>query len=212
MKPSKTLLSLALLLASAGLASQASAVPLDTTSTEFLGSIAPGVPSGADAELAYLNRLLDLAPGASDPAFDAPGGPVAPQDIDRSLNPCSGGVCEDAVAAGAVKDDTDPSNSIDVTGFTYLYAKYGGGQNEGISLVWDVSDIDGVVEIPAAFGDCGGNGCGLSHWVLYNLDGGGGSTQVPEPAIPLLLGAGLAAVAVYARRRAGKKLGERGAA
>jgi hypothetical protein len=178
---------------SIGLASQVSALTLTESSSEFLGSFHPAHPSSPAVEVDYINVLIDLPTGTSD-FFHAGTG----QTYDRSLN-TPAGCCTDAVLAGHSLGDDQPT-TIDVTGFTYLLAKY--DADKGGDLVWYVGDLTGLVDIQSTFGSCGSNGCGLSHWDLFNpaTDGASPTDTVPEPSTLLLLGAGLIGVSWFARK------------
>ena len=178
---------------SIGLPSQVSALTLTESSGEFLGSFRPAHPSSPAVEVQYINVLIDLPTGTSN-FFDAGTG----QTYDRSLN-TPAGCCVDAVLAGDSLGDNDPT-TIDVTGFTYLLAKY--DADKGGDLVWYVGNLTGLVDIQSTFGSCGANGCGLSHWDLFNPEDGHASPTdtVPEPSTLLLFGAGLIAVSRFAKK------------
>lgn len=145
--------------------------PLTLDGPNFLGYIVDGIPSNPEAEVGYINTLLDQPLGTG-PTLDGT------EVYGRSTNLCGGLACPDAVLAGSDKSEgEDPSNTIDVTGFTYLLGKYDAG-NAG-SLVWYVGDLSGEQTIPAAFS---GTQYGLSHWSLYNP-----TTSVPDGGMTLML-------------------------
>jgi hypothetical protein len=188
---------------SLGLASQVNALTLTESSGEFLGSFRPAHPSSPAVEVDYINVLIDLPTGTSN-FFHAGTG----QTYNRSLN-TPAGCCADAVLAGHSLGDDQPT-TIDVTGFTYLLAKY--DADKGGDLVWYVGDLTGLVDIQSKFGSCGQDGCGLSHWDLFNpgdghasptdeTDGASPTDTVPEPSTLLLLGAGLIGVSWFARKK-----------
>jgi PEP-CTERM motif len=178
---------------SIGLASQASALTLTESSSEFLGSFHPAHPSSPAVEVDYINVLIDLPTGTANFFHGGTG-----QTYDRSLN-TPAGCCADAVLAGHSLGDNQPT-TIDVTGFTYLLAKY--DADKGGDLVWYVGDLTGLVDIQSKFGSCGQDGCGLSQWDLFNPGDGHASPAdtVPEPSTLLLLGAGLIGVSWFARK------------
>jgi PEP-CTERM motif len=175
---------------SIGLPSQVSALTLTMSSGEFLGTFRPAHPSSPTVEVDYINVLIDLPTGTSG-FFDAGTG----QTYDRSLNSPSG-CCADAVLAGNSLGDNQPT-TIDVTGFKYLLAKY--DADKGGDLVWYVGNLTGLVDIQSTFGSCGADGCGLSHWDLFN-PGGSTTEKVPEPSTLLLFGGGLLAINWFARK------------
>lgn len=153
-------------------APNALADPLTIAGPNFLGIIVDGIPSNPASEVGYINTLL---------AQPTPSGPTAvgTEVYVRSANTC-GGACPAAVLAGSMKDDTDPSNTIDVTGFTYLLGKYDAG-NAG-SIVWYVGNLSGEQTIPSAFDD--GGQYGLSHWSLYTTEQ---FQRVPDGGMTLML-------------------------
>ena len=192
---SRAVLAIAFAVAIMGFAPQALA--LDINSDEFLGLIIPGTPAGDADEVTYVNALLDLPLGGSTTVT------INNQvnGIFRSNNECSGSTCEDAVLAGLVKSTGEnPSpDDINVTGFTYLLAKYDAEQ--GGSLVWDITGLTSV-DIPSNFGDCGnGAGCGLSHYTLMN-PGDTPPPSVPEPGTLLLLGSAMLGLGFWTRKHA----------
>jgi hypothetical protein len=159
-----------------------SAMALTISSPEYVGNIDPNTPSNPENEVEYINALAGLAPGGS-------------TDVDGSTVTRDGNWLGDlptVTLVGAAKDDSDPSTSVDVTGFAYLLGKYG-----TTSIVFYVGELTGVQTIPGDFGLEGENENGLSHWSLY-----GSSTTVPDGGTTaVLLGLGLVAVSFIARRR-----------
>jgi hypothetical protein len=168
---------------SLGLAAQVGAISLTTSSTQFLGSITPDGGSETE-EAVQITHLVNMATGSE--TFDG-------NDYVRTGNSC--GDCPDATAVGSVKEDTSGDNTGDFgSGFTYLKAKY--DQDQGGALVWYVAGLTGEFDVPSAFGTCGNNeGCGISHWVLFNP-----GTNVAEPSTTLLAGLAFAGIAFIGRK------------
>ena len=178
----KVLLSLVAIAALVGSAVNAEA--LGVGDSDYIGSIDPATPASAFGEVTLINHLLDAPAGSSQvtglssPFHD-------PVDLFRTGNDC-GGTCPDATEAGEDQGNS-PSGSVDVTGWTYLLAKYG-----QVAHVWYVGGTSGFVDVPLD-----ATGGGQSHYSLYNP----GTTTVPEGGSTLmLLGAGLAAVGALRRR------------
>jgi hypothetical protein len=161
-----------------GLAFNAQAIPLDTTSANYVGSVTPSAPSNPENEVDYINELRVLGLGLST-TFEG-------QTIVRSSNALTLPLATVAGMDGSVGEN--PSNVIDVTGYTYLYAKYGSGNGNVGALVWLVSGLSGEVEVPAAK---------LSHWSLFNP----GETNVPDGGSMLALLGGAVTVLGFLRRK-----------
>lgn len=152
----------------------------------YLGHIVNASPASEAAELTYVNSLLDLSNGAAPtPCSLAPS-----EDCDRLSSTIDASLFSDAKLDGALKDDSS-NNLIDVTGFQYLLAKYGGN-----AFVWRVDGLVGIQEIPTNLGACGNSagGCGLSHSTLFH-------NPVPDGGATLsLLGISLLGLCVVARK------------
>src|SRR4030095_14659328 len=137
--PLKNIALLAAAFCAAMLAFSHNASALTFGDANDLGTVFSGIPSGDDARTAYVNHLIDLAPGDSDVALG--------QTFNRSLNNPAPGFPNypDAVFA-----HNGTGTSIDLgdgTLYSYLFAKYD-GPNAG-SEVWYVGGLYGVIEIPA---------------------------------------------------------------
>jgi hypothetical protein len=135
----------------------------------FLGTVVDGIPSDLTSEANYINSLLDMSVGEL--------AKPCPRDTDEqcdrvnsTLDVSGFDAGDDATAVNAVKVDADLSkgvpnpafdnDAIDVTGYTYLIAKYDAEQAG--SLVWYVGTLTGLVSVPDSF-----NGKGISHYSLY---------------------------------------------
>ena len=88
------------------------------------------------------------------------GGSEGMQTLYRTTN--TFGSLPTAVGATAVSGTGTTINLTSLGTFTYLFAKYD-GQNDN-SVVWNISDLTGVITIPAD----GPLGYGLSGWILFN--------------------------------------------
>jgi hypothetical protein len=169
----------------------ASATTLTIGDARYIGLVKPGAPSDETSEVTYIAALLALAPGASvspcgtQTSCDRIGSTI---DVSGFPAPTTTGFFDgDATATG-----------IDVTGFTYLLAKY--DAEKAGDYVWYVAGLS-TVDIPATAGDCGKKGapagCGLSHYDLFNP----GDEEVPDGGATIgLLGLGLLGLG-YIRRR-----------
>ncbi|MBM4143029.1 MAG: VPDSG-CTERM sorting domain-containing protein [Lentisphaerae bacterium] len=141
-----------------GLTQTASAILLDTSSTEYLGYINDGIPSSPSDEATYINSLIGMP---------APSGPtqIGSERYTRSSNPLPPGAPL-ATAAGSIKDDGGSNTGDFGSGYTYLIAKYD-GPNYG-SVVWYVGGLSGLFELPATLPPSRRRGYGISHWSLFN--------------------------------------------
>jgi hypothetical protein len=159
----KTLLTAMACILALGLsASTASALAIGDAN--YLGYADPGSPADATSEVHYIDFLLGMALGDTETEDTSPP-PGEVRTYVRSNTACVG--CPEPTTAN---DDSGnaPSGSVDVTGWTYLVAKYG-----NVSHVWYVGDLDGFQDVPLeGFGGFNKQGDpqtnGQSHYSLYN--------------------------------------------
>lgn len=156
-------------------APSASAVTLTTSSAEYLGLIDPALPASIAAEAGYINTLL-AQPLDSGPTS------IGGQEYTRSNNDCPD--CPTAVATGAFKVEALKVNGvdnvnqihlgIDVTGWTYLLAKYD-GPNYG-SVVFYVGGLSGPIDLLEFLPENERPNYQISHYTLFNNVPDGGMT------------------------------------
>lgn len=169
--------------ATIGISTNANALLLTQYDQYYIGYVFDGQPANEPLEILRVNSLLDLGVNAAqtdcsqiDEKCDRLGSTLDVSGFADATNPD--------------KTDTEDSTNIDVTGYSYLLAKYD-GPNFG-DLVWYVGGLSGVLDIQQKAGQYG-----LSHYTLFN----GTTTRVPEPATLTLLSLGLLGVGFTARRR-----------
>ena len=178
----RTFTALACVLALGMGATSAQALAIDDAN--YLGNIVPGLPSGETNEAAFIDALIALAPGADQtPCGDDA---ATPNTCTRSDNVFAN------LPSPADFTDKDESgdNTVDVTGFAYILAKYGKGSETQISHVWYVGNLTGEQTVPDS------SGGGLSHISRFNATTNG----VPDGGTTLML-LGTALVGLGALRR-----------
>jgi hypothetical protein len=179
----KTLISRFLLIAgfSAALASQLSALTIGDA--YYIGRINDGIPPSG--EVNYINNLITLAAGTTETT-------IGTETYDR-IDSTFAGTLLAAVPTNAFKDESG-SNSVVVTGYSYILGKY--DQDSAGSYVWYVGGLSGSQSIPSSI-----NEKDLSHLSLYNVSGGSGQHPVPDGGSTVaLLGGALMILAGVARR------------
>ena len=100
-----------------------SAQALSITVEFYLGNIIPGLPAGETNEAAFITVLIGLAPSTSQTPCAQ--GASDPNLCTRSANTFGGATLPSPAEFGTKEDPTD--GTVNVTGFSYLLAKYGKG-------------------------------------------------------------------------------------
>ena len=162
-------------------ATNAQALAIDDS--RYLGAIIPGTPTSPADEIDYINQLITMALNATTT--------ISGNLFDRSAIPCTPnlGGCPAATATGQSVDLAPPAGAVTVTGFEWLFAKYGGD-----SHVWWVGGLTTGVTIPGV--NTGGQA--LSHYALFNATP---TVTTPDGGATIgLLGFGMLALG-YLRRR-----------
>ncbi len=182
----KLLVVLTCALALGAFATNAAATTLSYADGRYLGYYTPPEPADATSEAGYINTLLTLSGGFTstiDGVFYSRIGSSVPGPFDA------------ADPADSDKDESGTYSGIDVTGWTYLIAKYDGPQGGG--MVWYVGGLTNV-DVPASWPDPpGGRKGGLSHYSLYNS----GSYLTPDGGMTLMrLGGALLGVGALRRK------------
>jgi hypothetical protein len=180
----KTMIALACLLMLGAGAVTAQATSLTTASSEYLGYIAPGLPSSDGNEETFITELIALSPNGS--KFPCGTGADTDNTCYRSAN-----VFGSLPAASFVNKPTGTGvTSIDVTGYSYILAKYGSSASGNQSHVWYVGGLTGVITVPLNIGSSGE----ISHISRFTY------TSVPDGGTTLML-LGTALIGLGAMRR-----------
>ena len=173
----KTLIAIACVLGLGFIAPNAGALVVGDSA--YVGRILPSVPSSLAQELGYITELINLDPEVG---YEAPCvGQVSCDRYSSTIASLPG----TSSLTSSTKDDGDTNasfdNIIDVTGATYLLAKY--DQNKAGGFVWLVAGMTGDVSVPEFMeglpGVTGGP-FGLSHISLFGV-------SVPDGAVTLIL-------------------------
>lgn len=182
-----------LLVAAALVCSLAFVVPAGATTLtldDLVGYVVPATPANLSDELAYANNLINWYNG--DIANPSGGGYTYTLDAGSNVPapdlPLATGPGSQSVGV--------PGYPIDVTGYTYLFAKFGA---DGALFYLDgYTSIDGF---DPATGPFDAQGHGLSHIALF----GPGTPPPPPPRVPeggatlMMVGFGLAGVGMLRR-------------
>ena len=170
-------------------ASTASALAIDLTvgDANYVGVIIDGIPPNDDNEPLFVNSLIQVAPGDTDPCLLVPSEECNREDSTLAI------VLPAVPLTGQLKTETDVAENVLVNGWAYISGKYG---NDGIH-VWYIGNLAATdtVTLPANFD--GNTGPGLSHWTLYTAD----QFDVPDGGTTAaLLGLSLVGLGMIRRR------------
>ncbi|MES2475125.1 MAG: VPDSG-CTERM sorting domain-containing protein [Verrucomicrobiota bacterium] len=163
-------------------AASISANALAFNDSYYIGSVVDATPSGAQEELNYMEFLVSMTVGTTDTATNGALGNGGNQNevhtFTRSTNvftplPTPSGAFTPALTAAT------NSWSFDITGYTYLYGKF--GQN---GYAWYVGDLTGTQTLP---NQLSGPSTGLSHIALFNWTPPDDTPGVPDGGTTLVL-------------------------
>jgi hypothetical protein len=172
----KLLLCMAACAAMLAFSHNASALALNIGDSHELGFLWPGVPSGNQTRVTYVNHLIGMALGSID---------IANGQIFSRSNHAFGSM---PTAVWAL-NGTGRTINLGAGGiYTYLFANYTGSGSE----VWYVGNLSGIITIPAV--------SGLFRLTNWTLLGPGAGAGVPDGGITaMLLGLGLCSVGIFRR-------------
>jgi hypothetical protein len=136
----------------------------------YVGVVIDGIPPNDALEPAYLNSLIEVAPGAIDAA--PPGGSgcnyATTETCNRVGSTLAGLPGVELTGQFKANVANESSGNILVNGWEYISGKYG---SEGIRY-WYIGGLlpTDFVTLPPKFAGTTGPG-GLSHYTLYNVPG-----------------------------------------
>ena len=156
----------------------AQAVTTSLSFSDALGIVISGEPADNVSETKYVNSLVARANGTDPTPYDVAGKVYALSNNPAAILPLA--VYDNSVQTP--EGSTGDPVTIDVTGFTYLLAKYDGPN--GADYVWVVTGLT-TVEIQKFFqyNDNGAGQLALSHYSLFNS----GPVSVPEGGATIAL-------------------------
>ena len=175
---------------SAALSLTASATTLTFGDQYSIGSIEPGKPDSDAAQVPLINKLIDLNTGNNQVVNMVFQGSQGDYTFDRLANFDS--LVGNVTDVGSSKFENLVNSTFDVTGFTFLLAKYGNGvPGTADSTAFYVWDVTGLTSATIQFS-------ALSHVSLYNPT----TTNVPDGGTTaVLLGFALVGMSFIARRK-----------
>jgi hypothetical protein len=166
-----------------------------TLGLEYLvGTVAPASPSDPSDEFVYTTNLIDFWNGGADPSDFDPGPPATGYLYDVTIAGAGASVTGPLPAAeGTGVQYASLSGGVDLTGYTYVFAKFG---NDGALYFLDGS-VTSLTGFDPAWGPFSEQGGGLSHVTLF----GPGTTRLPEAGALIMFGSGLIGLVGYRRIR-----------
>lgn len=155
----------------------ASALTLNIGDSHELGYLWPGLPSGNQNRVTYVNHMIGMALGSID---------IANGQIYFRSNHAFGST---PTAVWAL-NGTGTTINLGIGGvYTYLFASYGAAGSE----VWYIGNLSGILTLPAIAG-------GLFRLTGWTLLGPGAGVGVPDGGVTaMLLGLAICALALSRR-------------